>query len=166
MNGDSSNLDRRIKKSKTALKNSLISLMQMKDFREITITDIVQFADVNRGTFYKHYQFKEELLEEIINDVTTDLIASYREPYKDCEIFELKCLTASAIKIFEHVEKYSNFYTLVVKSNELYGFQAKLCNILKRLSMQDLIDCFPNQKINRELLASYQAYAILGMIIE
>jgi len=140
--------------------------MQIKDFKEITIIDIVQLADVNRGTFYKHFQYKEELLEEIVNDVTIDLIASYREPYKNIEIFELRSLTDSAIKIFEHVAKYSSFYTLVVRSNELYGFQTKLCDILKNLTQHDLIDCTPNQRINKELQSSYQAYAILGMIIE
>ncbi len=62
-----------------ALKESLISLMQNKDFRDISITDIVELADLNRGTFYKHYQYKEELLEEVMEDVIADLIISYRE---------------------------------------------------------------------------------------
>ncbi|WP_288143318.1 TetR/AcrR family transcriptional regulator, partial [Listeria monocytogenes] len=30
------------------------------------MTDIVTVADVNRGTFYKHYRDKEELLDSII----------------------------------------------------------------------------------------------------
>ena len=41
-------MDRRIKKSKAALKDALIHLMQKHPFKEISITDIVQRADLNR----------------------------------------------------------------------------------------------------------------------
>src|SRR5690606_19005513 len=107
----------RITKSKTALKNSLLQLMNNKDFKAITITDIVQQAHLNRGTFYKHYQFKEELLDEVDDDVIKDLVASYLDPYEQTETFVLNDLTASAIEIFHHVEKYANFYILVVNTS-------------------------------------------------
>lgn len=166
MTNKNNNIDRRISKSKHALKEALLVLMKKKDFKKISITDIVQLADLNRGTFYKHYQYKEDILEEIIDDVITDLIASYREPYQGSETFDVSKLSPSAIKVFDHVWKYANFYTLIVQTNALLGFQNRFCNVLKTLALQELSDQMSNPKINRELLASYQAYAILGMIIE
>ncbi|CAH0220176.1 TetR/AcrR family transcriptional regulator [Peribacillus simplex] len=166
MSNNNTGIDRRIRKSKLALKDSLISLMQHKDFREISITDIVERADLNRGTFYKHYQYKEELLEEVMEDVIADLILSYREPYKNVETFTINELTASVIKIFEHVANYANIYTLILKSNAWPKLLERICNELKKLPLEDLEDYRPNPKINKELASSYQAYAILGMIIE
>ena len=93
--------DRRIVKSKRALKDSILSLMQKKDFKEISITEIVQGADLNRGTFYKHYPYKEDLLNDIIDDVISDLIVSYREPYKDKETLEVSKLTSHAVKVLD-----------------------------------------------------------------
>ncbi|WP_082926977.1 TetR/AcrR family transcriptional regulator [Paenibacillus tuaregi] len=159
-------IDRRIKKSKKALKESLLSLMQTKEFKEISITDIVHLADLNRGTFYKHYQYKEDLLQEIIDDVITDLIASYREPYQGIEVFDVTKLTSSGIKVFEHVELHASFYTLIVRSNACAGFQNRICSVLRDLTLQDLGGYPVNPAINQELQASYHAYAILGMIIE
>ncbi|RXJ04563.1 TetR/AcrR family transcriptional regulator [Anaerobacillus alkaliphilus] len=159
-------IDRRIVKSKNALKEALISLMKTKDFKEITVKDIVEYAQLNRGTFYKHYQYKENILDEIIDDVTTDLIASYREPYKDKDKVELNQLNSNAVKVFDHVHKYANFYTLIVHSNALTGFQNKICHILKELILNDLTDLIPNGNINKELIASYHSYAIFGMIME
>lgn len=160
-------IDKRIMKSKKAMKDALLSLMQEKDFKEISISDIVRLADLNRGTFYKHYQFKEDLLSEIIDEVITSLVDSYRDPYKNKEVFEVNKLTTSAIKVFDHVSKYSNFYALIVQTNALAGFQQKFCNVLKDLTLNDIMtDSLPNMKIDRELHASYQAYAILGLIIE
>ncbi|AMM94410.1 TetR family transcriptional regulator [Peribacillus simplex] len=166
MSNNNTGIDRRIRKSKLALRDSLISLMQHKDFREISITDIVERADLNRGTFYKHYQYKEELLEEVMEDVIADLIISYREPYKNVDTFTINELTASVIKIFEHVANYANIYTLILKSNAWPKLLERICNELKKLPLEDLEDYRPNPKINKELASSYQAYAILGMIIE
>jgi AcrR family transcriptional regulator len=166
MTDNNTGIDRRIRKSKMALKESLISLMQNKDFRDITITDIVELADLNRGTFYKHYQYKEELLKEVMEDVIADLIISYREPYKNVDTFTINELTASVIKIFEHVANYANIYTLILKSNAWPTLLERICNELKKLPLEDLEDYRPNPKINIELASSYQAYAILGMIIE
>jgi len=159
-------IDRRVRRTKKVLSESLISLMMKKEFRDISITEIVDLADLNRGTFYKHYQYKEDLLDEVIDDVMTDLIKSYREPYQNVDTFVVSNLSSASIKIFEHVSRHSIFYTIIVNSNVLPGFQNRICNEFKKLSKQDLTICYPNTKINNELLASYHAYAILGMIIE
>ncbi|WP_339312295.1 TetR/AcrR family transcriptional regulator [Paenibacillus sp. FSL k6-2145] len=158
-------MDRRIKKSKAALKDALIHLMQKHSFKEISITDIVQRADLNRGTFYRHYQYKEDLFNEIIDDVIQDLVTSFRKPYQDEEKFEVNLMPSSAITIFEHVHQHAQFYTLVVKSEASSNFQRMICDVLRDLALQDLNHIFPPH-INHEILASYQSHAIFGMIME
>lgn len=144
--------------------------MENKSFQKITITDIVTCADLNRGTFYKHYQTKEELLDELIDDIMEDLIKSYKEPYLHTDKFIISELTTSTIRIFKHVVSYSNFYTIIVNSNVLPGFQNKICDILKQLVQQDLeaVTAVTNvtEKINSDLFSSYSAYALFGLIIE
>lgn len=159
--------NRRTSKSRKELKNALILLMENKSFRSITITDIVTSADLNRGTFYKYYQTKEELLNELIDDVMEDLIKSYKEPYLHTDTLIVSELTSSSIKIFEHVASHTSFYTIIVNSNVLPGFQNKICEILKKLILQDL-GPFNNSDptINMDLFSSYTAYALFGLIIE
>ncbi len=159
-------VDRRVIKSKQALKDALLNLMNKTEFKDITITDIVQTANLNRGTFYKHYEMKEHIFDEIIDDVLSDLIESYRDPYKGVEIFELNKLLPSGIKLFDHVEKHKEFYILILQSNKLAGFQHKICAVLKELALKDLFDSQMESSINPEINASYQAYAIFGMIVE
>ncbi|WP_298825972.1 TetR/AcrR family transcriptional regulator [uncultured Planococcus sp.] len=158
--------DRRIDKSKMALKEALISLMEEKEFKSITITEIVHSANLNRGTFYKHYQTQGELLNELIDDVLIDLIHSYREPYVKIKNFEVGKLSAASVKIFDHVERYSRFYTIIVNSNVLPGFQNRICQVLKELVQKELISPMPNPGIDPSLLSSYNAYALFGLIIE
>ncbi|MDO4925716.1 MAG: TetR/AcrR family transcriptional regulator [Turicibacter sp.] len=47
--------DRRVRRTKQLIKQSLIELMHEKEFKEITVKDITERADLNRGTFYLHY---------------------------------------------------------------------------------------------------------------
>ncbi|WP_058306499.1 TetR/AcrR family transcriptional regulator [Gracilibacillus massiliensis] len=157
--------DRRVRKSKSALKQALMNLLKKRALHQITITDIVAVADLNRGTFYKHYQYKEDLLEEMVDDLIADLIISYREPYKTQEEFSLEQLNASAIKIFDHVESYSDFYRILTQSNILIGIQNRICSQLIEL-MLEVIQKYKVKQIEPELLASYQAYAIWGLIME
>ena len=160
--------NRSINKSKKALKDALIILMKAKEFNKISITDLVNVADLNRGTFYKHYQSTEELLNDLIDNVIGDLIQSYREPYLQTNEFIIGELTTSSIKIFEHVDSYSDFYTNIVNSNVLPGFQNKICDVLKQLALQDLevVVLNKNARINTDLFSSFNAYAIFGLIVE
>ncbi|MET3210623.1 UNVERIFIED_CONTAM: AcrR family transcriptional regulator [Paenibacillus sp. PvR008] len=158
--------DKRIRRTKKLLRESLVLLLKEKDLKNITITDIVQQADINRGTFYKHYQYKEDLLGEVIDEVLLDLVDSYREPYRQVDTFVVGNMVASTIKIFEHIAQYSKFYEIVLKTDMLPGVQTKICDELKKLPIQDLVDTQQNNKINHAMQASYHAHAILGMIIE
>lgn len=158
--------DRRIDKSKNALKEALIELMDEKEFKSITITEIVHLANLNRGTFYKHYPTQEDLLNELIEDILSDLVVSYREPYTTMEPFEIGKMSSSSVKIFDHVERYSRFYTIISNSNVLPGFQNRICQVLKELVQTDLAKAMPDANIDRSLLSSYNAYALFGLIIE
>jgi AcrR family transcriptional regulator len=65
--------NRRINRTKTAIYKALVELIGEKGFNAVTVSDISDRADINRGTFYKHYRDKFDLLDqieaEIINDV-------------------------------------------------------------------------------------------------
>lgn len=60
--------DRRARRSYRLLKQSFLELMREKGFPTITIQDIADRADVNRGTFYAHFPDKYALLEEALRD--------------------------------------------------------------------------------------------------
>jgi AcrR family transcriptional regulator len=65
--------DRRIVRTKRALRTALIELMEERGFDGFTVNDLCSRADINRGTFYNHYHDKEELLETFEDDVMLGL---------------------------------------------------------------------------------------------
>lgn len=55
-------IDRRVQKTKELLLDSLVSLILEKGYDDITITDIIDRANVGRSTFYAHFESKDHLL--------------------------------------------------------------------------------------------------------
>ena len=65
-------------RSKVMIKEALLSLMLEKPFDKITITDIVTRADINRGTFYAHYDNTSDVLKSISTSVTEEISSAFR----------------------------------------------------------------------------------------
>lgn len=61
--------DRRVQKTKSALKRTLTELLKKKPFDEITVTEICACSCVSRITFYAHYADKYELADAIFQDM-------------------------------------------------------------------------------------------------
>lgn len=66
-------VDRRVIRTRRMLRDALLSLMQEKEFSQISAKDITDRADLNRGTFYLHYDSPEQLLKNICIDVLEDI---------------------------------------------------------------------------------------------
>ena len=59
------NRDRRVSKTKKAIYQAFLHLLNQKDYKAITVQEIIDLADVGRSTFYCHYESKELLLDEL-----------------------------------------------------------------------------------------------------
>jgi AcrR family transcriptional regulator len=62
-------IDRRVKYTKQVLRQSLLELMKKGPVNKITVTDICEMADVNRGTFYAHYKDPYDLLHQLHDEL-------------------------------------------------------------------------------------------------
>ena len=70
--------------TKECLQNALINIMAVKPFDKITITELVLRSGVSRTAFYRHYKSKEDVLNELSNDLIHEMavtIAEYRNKF-------------------------------------------------------------------------------------
>ena len=54
-------LDRRVRRTRAAIKSSYLTLCRQKPAGQITVKEIMSLANVNRATFYAHFANLEEL---------------------------------------------------------------------------------------------------------
>ena len=62
-------VDRRVKKTKRAIRNAFAKLLTQKEMNDITIKDITELAEINRKTFYNYYGGIYQLVDELENEV-------------------------------------------------------------------------------------------------
>lgn len=67
--------DKRVVRTKKAIKAALFKIMESKDISAITISELTAEANVNRRTFYTHYRN----IADILSEIESDLVAALRE---------------------------------------------------------------------------------------
>lgn len=157
--------DMRIVKTKEALHNALLELLNEKSLEVISISEICRKAKINRGTFYLHYTQVEDLFEEYFKEITADLACSYQEPYRHVSVLRTSNLDPSTIRIFHHIEKYKSFYRIIFSKKVPLMYYYLLFEEIKKLLLQDQ-EALLKEGVNHSLYSSYQANAIIGIIIE
>lgn len=60
--------DRRVKRTKKALRDALLKLLETKAINQITVTELTLLADVNRATFYFYYTDLPDMVQQIQNE--------------------------------------------------------------------------------------------------
>src|SRR5262245_49030717 len=61
-------LDPRVKRTRELLQKAFIELSQKKHIQSITVQDITALAEVNRATFYAHFEDKFALLDYTVRE--------------------------------------------------------------------------------------------------
>ena len=65
--------DLRQRRSKRHLSEALVSLMEERPLREISVVDICERAMVHRTTFYAHFEDKNDLLQYVLSELMEKL---------------------------------------------------------------------------------------------
>lgn len=58
-------MDRRKRYTQTVIRETFTELLRSKPIEKITVTEICKLAEINRSTFYVHYQDAYDLLEKL-----------------------------------------------------------------------------------------------------
>lgn len=93
-------LDPRVKRTRRLLQNAFAELLAAKDFDDITVQDITDRAEVNRATFYAHFEDKFALLDYHVQE---RLNYALRQRLPDAERFTLPNLRALTVIVYEFI---------------------------------------------------------------
>ena len=93
----SSHLDRRSKYSQTVIQEAFLNILDEKSLDSITVTEICQTADVNRGTFYKYYKDVPDLFSQI----KSSFFAEIKKTLEENQIFDVEAILCEALKAIQ-----------------------------------------------------------------
>ncbi|MBB6443423.1 TetR/AcrR family transcriptional regulator [Bacillus benzoevorans] len=160
-------VDRRVRRTKRMFRQAFIKLLEKKDYKHITVTDIVEYADYNRATFYLHYKYKEDLAEEVVESMINDFIYAFRFPYQNKNHQDLSKTPPSDIILFDYILENRDFFKLWKKTECIPHLQERFIQTIKVLTKEAIVPLKNlGPKNDKDLFVTFQAYGIMGLITE
>ncbi|KJQ58409.1 TetR/AcrR family transcriptional regulator [Streptococcus gordonii] len=98
--------EKKRRKTEKQIEDSLLQLMKEQTFETISIRQLIDLAEVNRSTFYRHYLDKYDLLEKIENRLLDDLQAYYQEALDSACLFKLE----KDFKVEDYIHEKQNLF--------------------------------------------------------
>ena len=136
-------------KTKTLIRKTAIEMMaEKRDLRKITVSELVQRAEIHRTTFYAHYSDIYEIVEEMENETISQLFAGKENvrTEAEAEIF-LK-------EMLNYFQRREEDYRMILSSDDPMRFLQKLSTMIK----DTLKHC-----VNSSQLASKKPYLFLQL---
>lgn len=149
--------DRRIRRTKRLLRQALAELMLEKEFKDITVTDVVNRADINRGTFYVHYRDVYDLREKIENEMIADFRSMLSGYMPSPEQQSLRPVLEQAV---DYLEENRELVCSLLRAAGSDGFKDKMMYIIEecRLSVA-------HASREREIyIAQFIAAGVIGVL--
>jgi AcrR family transcriptional regulator len=107
--------DPRVRRTQQLLRDSFLALVLEQGFEAVRVSEIIERAEVNRATFYRHYRSKRDLLRSWTHEVGTLLdmgAVSLEDPRVNAGSDEY--LPVIVVHIFEHIEAHAAYYRLML----------------------------------------------------
>lgn len=135
-------IDNRIKRTKRLLKQGVTKLILQKSIKKISVRELTDLVEINRGTFYLHYKDIYDLVEQIENEL--------------CEEFDEVLVKSLAESNGDELKVFRDFCYFLDKNRDIcYALLSDNGDINFLLKMRAIISrrCFSN--VPKDYIKSY-----------
>ena len=178
LSGEAPKTDRRILRSKKALRDALVELIQEKGYDAVSVEEITQRANVGRATFYLHYKDKEELLLEEFIEMAKDRVQALSEiPISvwetndnPVEFYAENQPIMPLQKVFEHAAENAGLYRVLLRGESSPRLGARI-RLIIATSINEIAEAARQKdptpvklQVPIDLLAAYFSGALLSSL--
>ena len=155
--------DRRAKRSRRLLKQGLQELLLEKQFSDISVRDITDRMDLNRGTFYLHYPDTYALLQSLEDDVMEEaqkMVDQHRG-----EVLEDTTLRPIFGPILDYIVENRELCTSLFVNNASSNFVGRVNELIDRNGSGIIRGRYPGAPEEElEYVLSFISFGLIGLI--
>jgi AcrR family transcriptional regulator len=158
------NTDRRVRRSRRLLADALLELIVAKGYDAVTVQEIADRADLNRATFYLHFNSKEELLVAGLEERFDELVATMNQVAATEPVWENP---AHDLLLFRHVAENAAIYKALIGDHGLGWVMHRVIGYIAREVERELVQDLPEgARVDAPLplVANFTAGALFGLI--
>ena len=140
-------------RSKKLINDALADLLEEKPLEKITVTDVVNRADINRGTFYAHYRDIPDVVDHLIQQTFSAISEALSQPMDPSAsvghilVTQIQCL----------LEEDLSFYRKVLNSSASALMQKQLVETTTDFFLQNKARFWPEEQPDFELMIRFCA---------
>lgn len=115
--------DLRVRRTRKLLQKAMLEAASEKGFAQVTVRDITERAMVNRGTFYRHYEDKYDLLTHYMGELSELIDSEEGETSTNHQpLPSLDTPPAGLAKLLRHMQTNADFYRVMLGNQGDPGF--------------------------------------------
>ncbi|KNZ43465.1 TetR/AcrR family transcriptional regulator [Acetobacterium bakii] len=158
------NIDRRVRKTKQQLQTGLAQLLLQKNIDKITVSELSDLVDINRGTFYLHYKDAFDMLDQIENEIFEDFCAILNRYASNV----IECNTRLfIIDMFHFIAKNEEMMHFIVSEPGDRAFLTRLKTAFKEKFLKHWMEKnHTESSIEVEYIYSYLLSGCMGLMIQ
>lgn len=137
----SAGTDRRTRKTKALLQQGLIQLMAAKDVRDISVRELSELTDLNRGTFYLHYKDIYDLLEQMEDELFLEFNLILDRALTDSDRSPLTTLQ----EVFSFLNRHRDFARVTMGPHGDLAFVNRMKELVKQ-RIYNILDVEPGDQ--------------------
>jgi AcrR family transcriptional regulator len=131
-------IDLRVLRTKKAISQAFLTLVNSKGYERITIQDISDEAFINRNTFYLHYIDKEDLMHKLTAEALEQL--STLLPKQKVNLFDQENIRKLIQDVLRAIQHDRHFYQTMIHTSGSSFFSEAFTLFLKSYISMSIVD--------------------------
>lgn len=152
---------------------ALISLLGEKSFEYITVSEICKRAEVNRSTFYLHYENTVDLLDETARFLLNDFMAYFdvdvkniTNKFKECPLDELNFISDEYLHPYlSYIKDNKSVFSTVLLHSVSFGFNEIFQRLYENI-FNPILDRFNYPTSDRKYVMMFYLNGITAIVTE
>ena len=154
--------DRRVRRTRRILTQALTELLQRKQVNEITVKELTDLADVNRGTFYLYYKDIRDMIAKIQDDMFRQLNAIFALHEHEIATEQTKPVL---LDLFRFIEENREMCRVLLSPNGDMNFLHRLNEVLREKCLRMYLGSEPAaDEKDFDYRYSFVVYGCAGII--
>ena len=156
--------DRRIRRTQKLLGEALIALVLEKGYKNITIQEVTERADIGYRTYFRHYSGLDELSLAFAEDKLEELYKVLGLPEIAEEVEDpIAVFRQSGEALFKHIQREIDVFQVLLLDDSLYFVLKPVMEAACKKS-EVLFGSIPNPKISATIAANHIIASVFSLM--